>query len=181
MRRITWAAAAAVTFGGLAGVGATGIQAAAAETHSNCVTFDSGGNIVGVVPNCSATLTIKNQSLSMPSPNPCSGTPGTVTETLSNQIFHETVNGAGDVWLTSTATGSAGFVPLDGTQPSYSGHTTSWMGESLNRNNAALTETLSITLRGTDGSTISAHMVNHLNFSATGIVNTFSLGGFTCG
>jgi hypothetical protein len=29
------------------------VSAAAAETHSNCVTFDDQGNISNVVPNCS--------------------------------------------------------------------------------------------------------------------------------
>ena len=42
-------------------------------------------------------------------------------------------------------------------------------------------DTANARLTGTDGSTIALHMIDHLSFSASGIVNTFSLGGFTCG
>jgi hypothetical protein len=181
MRRLLWPAAAAAMLAGFAGVGVTSIHAAAAETHSNCVTFDNSGNILSVVPSCTATQILKNQTMSFPSSNPCTGAPGMLTLAFSNEIFHETVNAAGDVWLTSTNTGAVSFVPLDSSQPSYFGHTTGWFGTSLNKNNAVFHDTQNSTLTGTDGSTISMHLVDHLSVNANGAVNAFSLNGSSCG
>lgn len=159
----------------------TSINASAAETHSNCATFDNTGNIVSVVPNCSETMVAKNQTFSMPSANPCSGAPGLLTFVFRNAIFHITVNGASDVWVTQTETGSVSFAPTDTSQPSYSGHIATWFGASLNKNNAVFHDTFNARLTGTDGSTITAHMVDHMSVSASGMQNTFMLGGFTCG
>jgi hypothetical protein len=164
-----------------ASFGLSSISVSAAETHSNCATFDNNGNIISVVPSCTQTMVIKNQSQSMPSNNPCSGVPATLTFNYSNTIFHITVNGAGDVWVTQTLTGSASAVPFDPLQPSYYGHITIWFGASLNKNNSVFHDTFNATLTGTDGSTITAHMVDHMSTSASGMVNSFSLGGFTCG
>jgi hypothetical protein len=164
-----------------ASFGLTSINASAAETHSNCATFDNNGNIVSVVPNCSETQIVKNQTFSMPSANPCSRVLGILTFNFTNSIFHVTVNAASDVWVTQTATGSISFAPTDPSQPSYSGHIATWFGASLNKNNAVFHDTSNATLTGTDGSTITAHMVDHMSFSASGIQNNFSLGGFSCG
>jgi hypothetical protein len=91
------------------------------------------------------------------------------------------VNGASDVWVTQTETGSVSFAPTDTSQPSYSGHIATWFGASLNKNNAVFHDTFNARLTGTDGSTITAHMVDHMSVSASGMQNTFMLGGFTCG
>jgi hypothetical protein len=183
MRRLLWPAAAAAMLAGFAGVGVTSTHASAAETHVNCVAFDSNGNPIpsSVVPNCTATQVLKNQTMSFPSANPCNGAPGMLTLAFTNEIFHETVNGAGDIWLTSTDTGAVSFVPLDPSQPSYFGHTVGWFGTSLNKNNAVFHDTQNSTLTGTDGSTITMHLVDHLSFNANGAVNTFSLNGSSCG
>ena len=165
----------------VASFGTTSISASAAETHLNCATFDANGNIVSVVPNCSQTMVVKNQIVSMPSLNPCSFVPGTLTFDYTNSIFHINVNGASDVWVTQTQTGSVSFVPTNGAQPSYSGHLTVWFGASLNKSNFVFHDTFNATLTGTDGSTITFHMVDHVSVSATGMANVFSIGGFTCG
>jgi hypothetical protein len=89
---------------------------------------------------------------------------------MDNEIFHVTVNGAGDVWLTQTQTGSISFVPFNASQPSYSGHIASWFGGSLNKNNSVIHDTSNARLRGSDGSTVALHMVDHTSFSARGIV-----------
>jgi hypothetical protein len=164
-----------------ASFGLTSIGASAAETHTNCATFDNNGNLLSAVPNCTQTIVLKNQTQTMPSPNPCTGAPGTITFNYSNDIFHINVNGALDIWETQTLTGSATAIPTDPLQPSYFGHITIWFGASLNKNNLVFHDTLNATLTGTDGSTISLHMVDHMNTSASGMVNSFSLGGFTCG
>jgi hypothetical protein len=164
-----------------ASLGLTSITASAAETHSNCVTFGQNGQIISAVPNCTETMIVKNQTQSMPSLNPCSGVPGTLTFDYTNSIAHVTVNGAGDIWVTQTQTGSVSAVPIDPTQPSYVGHITIWFGASLNQNNLVFHDTLNATLTGTDGSTITLHLVDHVSISASGILNVFSLGGFTCG
>ena len=165
----------------LAGFGLASVSASAAETHLNCATFDANGNILSVVPNCTQTMVVKNQVVSMPSLNPCSFVPGTLTFGYTNTIFHITVNGASDVWVTQTQTGSITFVPTSASQPSYSGHITVWFGASINQNNFVFHDTFNATLTGTNGSTISFHMVDHMSVSATGMANTFSIGGFSCG
>jgi hypothetical protein len=165
----------------LASFGLTSISASAAETHANCVTFDSSGNIVSAVPNCTQTMTVKNQTVSGVSNNPCTGVAGILSFDYKNSIAHVTVNGAGDIWFTQTQTGSVSFVPADSGQPSYAGHITGWFGASLNQNNVVFHDTLNATLTGTDGSTITLHMVDHVSVSATGVVNSFSIGGFSCG
>jgi hypothetical protein len=180
MRKLLGVTASILAFA-LAGLSLSVIDAAAAETHFNCATFDSNGNIVSVVPNCSETQILKNQTTSMPGANPCSGVPGTLSEDFRNEIFHVTVNGAGDVWLTTTQTGSISFVPFDTSQPSYFGHTEFWFGGSLNKNNAVIHDASNARLTGTDGTTIAMHVVDHMSLSARGMVNTFSIGGFTCG
>jgi hypothetical protein len=180
MRKLVGAIASVLVLA-FAGFSLTATDAVAGETHFNCVTFDSNGNIISVVPNCSETQTVKNQTFAMPSANPCSGVHGILTEDFRNEIFHVTVNGAGDVWLTQTQTGSISFVPFNASQPSYSGHIASWFGGSLNKNNSVIHDTSNARLRGSDGSTVALHMVDHTSFSASGIVNTFSIGGFTCG
>jgi hypothetical protein len=159
----------------------TSISASAAETHSNCATFDNNGNIVSVVPSCSETQILKNQTFSMPSANPCTAVPGILTFDFTNAIFHITVNGASDVWVTQTETGSISFAPTDTSQPSYLGHIATWFGASLNKSNTVFHDTFNASLTGTDGSTISAHMVDHMSVSASGMQNTFSVASFSCG
>lgn len=179
MRKLMGATAAVLVLG-FAGFSLSAIHAVAAETHFNCVTFDNNGNI-SVVPNCSETQTLKNQTTAMLSANPCSGTPGVLTEDFRNEIFHVTVNGAGDVWLTQTQTGTISFVPFDTSQPSYFGHIEGWFGGSLNKNNLVIHDTANARLTASDGSSVTLHMIDHTSFSASGIVNSFSLGGFSCG
>jgi hypothetical protein len=166
----------------LASFGLTSVTASAAETHSNCATFGPNGQVLSVVPNCTQTVVLKNlPPQSMPSNNPCSGVPGTLTFAYTNEVFHVNVNGAGDIWLTQTLTGSVSAIPLDPTQPSYYGHITVWFGASMNKANFVFHDTFNATLTGTDGSTITLHLVDHVSANANGIVNSFSLGGFTCG
>jgi hypothetical protein len=152
---------------------------ASADTHSvpGCVDPTTGAP----VPNCSFTQVLKDQSFSFPSTNPCSGAPGVLTFNLTNVMFHITVNGALDAWITTTITGALSFVPTDPTQPSLLGHVESWFGASFNRSNMVVHDIFNATATGTDGSTITAHAVEHASVSATGVTNSFSLASMTCG
>lgn len=180
MRRLL-GASASVLLVASATIGITTTQAAAAETHVGCVTFDNSGNITGEIASCTQTQIFKDQVTSMSQPNPCNSTvDGVLTEDLTNQVLHTTVNKAGDIWVTSTQTGTVSFVPTDHTQPTYVGHLTDWFGLSLNKSNAVIHGTANATLTGTDGTTITLHLVQHTSFSATGVVNSFTIGGYTC-
>jgi hypothetical protein len=90
-----------------------------------------------------------------------------------NAVFHITVNQAGDGWETSTATGSFSFAPFDPSRPSYTGHFTDWFGGSFNMNNTVLHDTFNIRGTGSDGSAFSAHLIDHMSISASGVTLTF--------
>ena len=178
MRRILVAAVALMAIFATFGLTATGAEAA--QTHSNCATFDNNGNIVSVVPNCSQTVVLHGETFSAPDFNPCTGAPGILSQTLANDIFHVTVNGASDIWVTGTSTGWVTFVPTDSTLPTYTGHFTQWFGASLNKSNVVFHDTFNARVTGSDGSTITLHMVDHFSVSASGIQNSFSLAGGSC-
>jgi hypothetical protein len=65
---------------------------------------------------------------------PCRDYQATITITY-NGVLHFTVNKAGDFWATGTMNGSATVVPLDPSNPSFTGHFTMWFGESDNKQN----------------------------------------------
>lgn len=119
------------------------------------------------------TLHFDNITQSSPFANPCSGAPGTLTLTYSG-VFHETINPAGDVHLTTTIQGTFVFVPTDPTQPTYTGHVESWDGLSINHQNSVSHDTLNLTGTGSDGSHLRFHMIDHASVSASGVTLTFS-------
>jgi len=90
-----------------------------------------------------------------------------------NTVFHETVNTAGDGWITGTTEGAFSFMPFDPKRVSYAGHAESWFGGSFNLNNTVLHDTLNISGTGSDGSTLTAHIIDHMSISASGITLTF--------
>jgi hypothetical protein len=120
----------------------------------------------------SQTQTFHNATDSFPTANPCTGVPSTATLTY-NGVMHYTVNKAGDVWATGTQTGSFVLVPDDPTQPTYTGHFTSWFGVSDNQQNGVDHSTFTIHGTGSDGSTLSFHEVAHLSVSASGLTVSF--------
>ena len=102
--------------------------------------------------------------------------PGGTLYSSGNAIFHITVNAAGDTWITTTEEAWFTLIPDTGTV-TYSGHFATWFGESLNKNNKVFHDIFNIKASGSDGSTLTLHMVDHLSISASGKVNMFS----TCG
>jgi len=101
-----------------------------------------------------------------------SAAPGGLLTGTGNAVFHTTVNAAGDFWLTSTQEAWFTLTPDTGTV-TYSGHYAIWFGVSLNMNNQVQHDIFNIQATGSDGSTISLNIVDHLNVSANGQVNFF--------
>jgi len=101
---------------------------------------------------------------------------GVVAGTYETAIFHITINTAGDVWATNTIEGT--FTLNADTGVTYTGHLEGWFGESMNNQNFVFHDNFNVTATGSDGSTVSFHMVMHLSVSASGIVVTFA--NLTC-
>lgn len=115
--------------------------------------------------------------------NPCSGAPGTLTQTY-NDIFHVTEltsgQGAGTDWATGTMEGTLTFVPSDPALPTYTGHFTVWFGGNDNLRNGNQTFTFSAIALGSDGSMVRQTEVGHLNVSATGVIVSFDKQQTSC-
>lgn len=125
----------------------------------------------------SFTQTFHNatQTFSPPDPsasNPCTGAAATIQLTY-NGVFHITVNGAGDGWVTGTQTGAIVLTPVDPTQPSYTGHFATWFGGAENNRNFLDHFTFSVNAVGSDGSTLTFHETGHFSVSASGMTETF--------
>lgn len=147
---------------------------AAAETHTNCIVFGPDGNPVSFTPNCTQTMTSKaSDSFSFPVVNPCTGDPGTVTFVLSHQIYHITVNGAGDIWDTGTFEGAATFTPAVAGRPSGAGHWTHWFGDSINSRNSVTHATFSVELHLSNGQMVVFHDTTHQSFTPNGPAVSF--------
>jgi hypothetical protein len=126
---------------------------------------------------CTYTANVRDLTQTLPSNVPCVDPPtgpptGVVTLTYS-EVFHETVNQAGDAWFTSTVTGHFSFIPTDSSRPSYTGHFESWFGASINQNNAVFHDITNNTATGSDGSHLSFHMINHMSVGVSGITLQF--------
>src|SRR5256886_10988033 len=61
---------------------------------------------------------------------PCRDFQASITLTY-NGVLHYIVNKAGDFWATGTMTGTVTAVPLDASNPSFTGRFTTWFGESF--------------------------------------------------
>jgi hypothetical protein len=101
-----------------------------------------------------------------------SAAPGGTLSSTGNAVFHITINAAGDEWVTNTQEAWFNLVPDTGTV-TYTGHFAIWFGASLNRNNVVLHDIFNIHATGSDGSTLSINIVDHLSMSADGQVNVF--------
>ena len=104
---------------------------------------------------------------------PC-GAEGPYDITITyNEVDHETV-GPHSNHFTFTQTGTFVAVPQDPSQPTYTGHFTTWGGFNENAKNVGGTFTFSLHGTGPDGSTITFNSVEHVNISANGVENEFS-------
>lgn len=119
------------------------------------------------------TQTFHHITQTFPASNPCTGVTGTVTLTF-NSVVHvtmDTTTGTGH--MTETMTGDFVFVPDDPTQPTFTGHFTSWDGENQNIQNFTATATFNLHGTGSDGSRLQGHFLAHISVSATGITIRF--------
>lgn len=171
MRKLVIAALFALAWGLLASA-----PAGAAESHVPfCFDPVTGSRVL----NCSFTANIHGLVATGPSQNPCSGVLGTQT-TVTNEIIHITINGAGNAWITTTATAHFDFVPSLPGPPTYEGEFTFWFGASLNNQNSVSTDIFNAVVHGSDGSQITMHAVDHVSVSASGVVNEFHIVSATC-
>ena len=91
----------------------------------------------------------------------------------SNLVMHETIFDDGRVHATFTQTGKFVAVPLDPSEPSFTGRFTQWGGFNQNGNTVNGTFTFSLRGKGSDGSTVSLNLVEHFNERPDGTVNEF--------
>lgn len=146
----------------------------AAETHSNCITFDANGNLVGLTPNCSQTIAMQGGTgFSFPGTNPCTGDTGTVSFAISHQVYHINVNGAGDAWDSGTDNGTATWVPDNAGAPTGQGSWVSWFGDSFNAQNTVNTFTFTFVIHFSNGQTATMHEVGHVTFTPNGPAVSF--------
>jgi hypothetical protein len=102
--------------------------------------------------------------------NPCTGVPGTTTETFKG-VTHVTELPDGSFHETTTMTDRFTFVPDDPSQPTYTGRGTFWAGANLNsQNNFTATVTIQSVAKGSDGSRLTLHVVAHVTLHADGTV-----------
>jgi hypothetical protein len=150
-RRAKWIATAAAAVA-VIGFGATSALGAGAGTetfteHAHEVTF-----------------------IDEPKTNPCTGEAGTLLAVARNFIFHVTTQADGNSWVTGTGNGEVTFTPTEPGGVSYSGHFTQWFGESKNNKNEVGHDTGTFALKGTDGSTVHVHILDHFSTNAKGEV-----------
>jgi len=113
--------------------------------------------------------------------NPCTGALLNI-ETTSNIVEHITYFPDGDeVWATFTEEDKV--VATDpATGVVYTGHATFWGNFNVNERNSNSTFTGSITLTGSDGSTVKYREVDHFALAANGQVTvSFEKPRLTCG
>ena len=122
-------------------------------------------------PNPSGTLTctmkLHGATFQVGPPPPC--IPPDATGALSNvnTVFHITINGAGDVWLTGTLEGDVNIAARS-TGLSYTGHFTEWFGTEINNRNSVSNFTFNIHLTASDRSTLDVHASIGFGVSASG-------------
>src|SRR5881397_3844067 len=98
---------------------------------------------------------------------PCRDFQASITLTY-NGVLHYIVNKAGDFWATGTMTGTVTAVPLDASNPSFTGRFTTWFGEADNKQNGVDHSTFTVHATGSDGSSIRFHDTEHLSTNAGG-------------
>jgi hypothetical protein len=162
MRKLLVAALFALSWGAVASVPAL----AGGNSSTPCAPVPQAST-------CTFTQNVHGMLQTFPTTVPCvdpmtSPPTGILTITF-NAVFHVTVNQAGDGWITTTTEGDFSFTPFDPARPSYTGHFATWFGGSFNMNNAVIHDTFNVHGTGSDGSTLTAHFINHVNLSSTGV------------
>jgi hypothetical protein len=108
-------------------------------------------------------------TLSQPSVDPCTGTPGTMAVTFKG-VSHTTTNPDGTLHHTATVNGDLTFTPDDPDQPSYTGKFTAWDGQNGTRQTITLSAAFHSQLTGSDGAKIRDRGVVHMTLNANSTV-----------
>jgi hypothetical protein len=114
-------------------------------------------------------------------PNPCTGAAIVSASAVGNGVMHVTYfPGSDEAWGTFTQTDKVTI--LDSNGVTLRGQQTVWGNFNMNEKNSNNTFTLTVMLKGSDGSTISVHEVQHLTLNANGVVTVqFDRPSLTCG
>ena len=151
----------AMLFAALAAVAAAIVVAAPASAGSpNGQTFTETDHVHGLFYEPGAA-------------NPCNGDSfngGQGALFDGNLVDHVTAfTNSDEVWFTFTETGSVTATD-DGTDVTYSGHATAWGNFNMNERNQNSAFTLTIHLRGSDGTAITVHETTVFTMNANGTV-----------
>ncbi len=97
---------------------------------------------------------------------------GSLAITIETGVFHITVDGAGDLWATSTIEGGFTFTAApSGTV--YTGHFMEWFGVEANNMNFVNLGNFTFVGMSANGSVISLHVVFHMSIGVDGQVMFF--------
>jgi hypothetical protein len=128
------------------------------------------------------TIHFSGMTQTQPAVNPCSGAPGTLTETIAEGVEHLTTNPDGTFHQTFRITTAITFTPDDPSQPTLTGTSTDGMGQNVNAKTATLTARFSGRATGSDGSVVWLHGVVHATVNADGTVTVdFQIDRASCG
>jgi hypothetical protein len=126
-------------------------------------------------PATTSTVIVKDQVQTFPDIDPCTGAPVTVT-TTSNGVIHTTTKD-GTLHVTFTQAGTFTFV---GAGVTGTGHFAIWGGFNANAG-GSVAGTFTFNVSGErNGSRFTAHAVDHMNATPTGMENFFSKFHFNC-
>jgi hypothetical protein len=135
-----------------------GLSSITASADSSCAPNPNGTT--------TCTVNLHNQTLALGSAPAC-GLDGVGQVTNANEIFHFTVDRAGDSWVTGTLEGDLTFT-LSSTETTYTGHFAAWFGSEDNNRNTVNNGTINVQARAADGSTIGLHVSAGFGVSASG-------------
>jgi hypothetical protein len=128
------------------------------------------------------TIHFSGMTQTQPAVNPCSGAPGTLTETVTEGVEHLTTNPDGTYHQSFRITSAITFTPGDPSQPTLTGTSTDGTGQNVTSKTSTLTATFSGRATGSDGSSVSLHGVTHATVNAGGTVTVdFEIGRVSCG
>ena len=156
-----------------------GVAGAAAVLAPAAALASSGGGTGHTVTMTEVTHGVFDAGLT--GPNPCTGADIVSQDATGTVVNHVTFFPAGDeVWATFTESGKVTLTDSNGV--TYTGHLTVWGNFNMNEQNSNNTFTLTVMLAGSDGSSITAHEVQHFALNANGIVTVnFDRPTLSCG
>jgi hypothetical protein len=157
----------ATTLGWSIAVGLAAILAAPAAAHAQAQT---------------QTIHFSGMTQTQPAVNPCSGAPGTFTETVAEGVEHLTINPDGTYHQSFRIVSAIAFTPDAPSQPTLTGTSTDGTGQNVTAKTSTLTARFSGKATGSDGSVVSLHGVVHMTVDADGTVTVaFQIERVSCG